>query len=414
MSVEVFSNSVVILPSRNGTDYPFRRSVWSEDHSPHSLSRSIAIGLRSSSRHLSERQQRLRERTLHFSDKQHCWFRQRGLWSTSWSSQQGRMHTSYRPQDTLWKSSQSLLWRYLRHHSQFDQVDSHQVTRSRHDYLSRKLCEMKVESGQVVALLIKRCAFLIAAMFGGWLVGGTCLYADSEWAEKRLRTFEKDAEVRVVIGESNIEKHDADEFSLWSSSIRDTSDLSTETTGTSHSTDCENWPIAIGHALAKIPLEIVDPATLNVVRNEEQAGELLIPSTYNMERVHRSLSTEMHLPWCDRYRSLFVVDVSPSAPYVHGTDQESTAESTHSSYSTLIDNQRKRAGKITHALSTLAMASSMTRILLFFSIACARHSNCFWPTLNSLTIDCSPWLNTSLPSLFNCTCSSVSQISASE
>ena len=177
---------------------------------------------------------------------------------------------------------------------------------------------MKVESGQVVALLIKRCVFLIAAMFGGSLAGDTCLYSDPQWPDKRVRTFEKDAKVRVIIGESNIGKHDADEFSLWSSSIRDTSDLSTETTGTSHSTDCENWPIAIGHALAKIPLEIVDSATLNVVRNEAQAGELLIPSTYNMERVHRSLSTEMHLPWCDRYRSLFVVDVSPSAPYVHG------------------------------------------------------------------------------------------------
>ena len=117
-------------------------------------------------------------------------------------------------------------------------------------------------------------------------------------------------------------------------------------------TDCENCPIPIDHALANTSLEIVDPATLNVVRNEEQAGELLLPSTYSMERVHRSLSTEMHRPWCDRYRSLFVVDVPPSAPYVHGTDQESTAESSHSSYSTLIDNQgkRERGRSLTHCL----------------------------------------------------------------
>ena len=61
------------------------------------------------------------EKILHFSHKQHYWFRQRGLWSTSWSSHRGKMHTSYRLRDTLWKSSQSLLRRYLRHHSRFDQ-----------------------------------------------------------------------------------------------------------------------------------------------------------------------------------------------------------------------------------------------------------------------------------------------------
>ena len=112
---------------------------------------------------------------------------------------------------------------------------------------------MKAESGQLVALLIKRCVFLIAAMFGGLLAGGTYLYLDPEWLEKGLRTFDEGAEVCVITGESNIEKHDADGFTLESSLMKETA-LSTETTGTSHSTDGENCPISIGHALANTPL----------------------------------------------------------------------------------------------------------------------------------------------------------------
>lgn len=100
-------------------------------------------------------------------------------------------------------------------------------------------------------------------------------HSDPEWAGKRLRTFDKDAEVRVIIGESNIEQHDTDGFTLGSSLIRDT-DLSTETTDTSHSNDFENWPISIGHEVANVPMKIVDPVTPDVVRNGEQARDLLI------------------------------------------------------------------------------------------------------------------------------------------
>ena len=39
-------------------------------------------------------------------------------------------------------------------------------------------------------------------MFGGLLAGGTYLYLDPEWSEKWLRTFAKDAEVRMIIVES--------------------------------------------------------------------------------------------------------------------------------------------------------------------------------------------------------------------
>lgn len=48
----------------------------------------------------------------------------------------------------------------------------------------------------------------------------------------------------------------------------------------------------------------------------------------------------------------------------------------------------------THALSTLAVASSITKMRLFFSIARARQISCFCPTLRfdplSLTHDCRP------------------------
>ena len=60
----------------------------------------------------------------------------------------------------------------------------------------------------------------------------------------------------------------------------------------------------------------------------------------------------------------------------------------------------------TYALSTLAVASSITRILLFFRIALAKQISCFWPTLKfepfSLTVESNPLDMTSCTSAFSC------------
>ncbi|UJR11966.1 hypothetical protein I4U23_016144 [Adineta vaga] len=102
------------------------------------------------------------------------------------------------------------LWDYLHmiQQNRFDLILHEQFRKQTYTYvelleqverIASYLCHMNTKPGDIIALYMNRCAFMISAMFGVLMAGATYLYLDPELPDQRIRSMLRNVNVRIVI-----------------------------------------------------------------------------------------------------------------------------------------------------------------------------------------------------------------------